>query len=1466
MFRRQFIGAITLSATALVGCAQEVGDIDRTYPNRIEKAALTGEWYMMQTVVDTNATAMSSFPGLQGDLERIEFEIEEDVLILRRTHEDVIGIDTDGINVPETSWDGGTPVAAFPISSHFDIQRQYNSSTGEQTNVISENSSDRDWQFREYVRVDWTRQQMENPFWDSFLEIQNMASVVIAPQDSTAEPTWFVERDENGQVNYIDVLNTYYIEPDWLECVLNFGLPIWGAKCGPETVKVRTSLVRITPETDRDFEARPYSETDLAQFGFFTTSRCVFDRRYECVDQSKAEFANIWNLWQDGTDESGNPIPYAQRQVRPIAYYYNDEWPIDTIGVTYEATEQWSVAFRRIVAALQNKSIDDVPRMFYGCLNTGTAEEAAEILAFADTMRNATRAQAVRDAVAASNEGYDNGACANRGVAKNLGDMRYSSLNWVNNGPWVPWGGYGPSGQDPLTGETVQGAANINGANYDWASQRTLEFVKVIAGELTAEEMGYGSYIDGYFEQLRAEAQDDVYLDLLPEESNDAQKSLLYQGALQRSAARIMANVERVDHLRQVGRDVLARPSTRAALSRPLDDYRMTGRTLSNVLAAQAGTYVEQSAMVPELVDAQNQLIEAGLSQQQALDAVSPLRMLNDRSLFMAQERFRQDLLSRNIHLATDFDPYMLGFAQSLMRYRDELIAGGMEPGPALDDEIYLEIRATILAGVIEHEIGHTVGLRHNFSGSMDAMNFHPEYWSLRERTINDDCDDAGFSTFDPYGLAAGDVAPDNCQNETVAERATRSAALLAEIQDGVVDEDTRHEGGIYEYMYSSIMDYDPKVNTHSSGLGLYDYAAVAYGYGALVEVFAEPPRRLEVITTYNESLQPSVTIAPLDDRVTDMADIDLHRTSISGVTVEETPGDIQYRRPWHRWHYSVLPMMFGDLVASVDTADTAQVRRAVSYDGLDTMAAMYDRILVRSDALTDSDVVVPYRYCEDYAEGSSIECRVFDLGADPYEAMVELQNRYETSYYTSFFRRGRRAFGLDVFGLVNGMYSRYFTRAREYYSHMIVHAGARFDWLTSDYGGGPEYLAAIEAANFVARAFTTPAPGTYVADGELGSFVHVSENEDFVFDTSTGTFSPVFNPEVNDPVYLRLGLEDGARFARGRFVEDELAEHERGYHYFLYDDILPHFWTKYAALFAMTSGDTPVIGADISSNSSAYWIPFNLVFEDDVMALFAGMLTDDFELSGRCVREENGEFVVEPIDMVQGNGYRGCVATGGQLLNANDYGDKYFDPTQITFYNNDYNMRQLIPVFGAANWDTTLDPDWFTRAGIFVSGTGEMPETQSEDHYWITYTSATGVTFAALARNDAAPDTFVAADVMLGASMIQRMNDLAVRAETLCIRDNLDTESELVETCGLDESEACLWQWLGEDSTLAADECGVDVSVADEFLGEHSEAELDLVSDYGTVNFNLESLEETARHIARTNQYFNMFDGEVSW
>ncbi|MCC7111433.1 MAG: zinc-dependent metalloprotease, partial [Deltaproteobacteria bacterium] len=108
-------------------------------------------------------------------------------------------------------------------------------------------------------------------------------------------------------------------------------------------------------------------------------------------------------------------------------------------------------------------------------------------------------------------------------------------------------------------------------------------------------------------------------------------------------------------------------------------------------------------------------------------------------------------------------------------------------------EQIVQKIREQVFIGVAAHELGHTFGLRHNFSGSADPVNFFPEFWNVTD--------------------------------------------LPAE------QEHLKAKNGMsnrFETAYSSIMDYHQRFNSDWAGIGLYDKAAIKMGYAEMAEVFDE--------------------------------------------------------------------------------------------------------------------------------------------------------------------------------------------------------------------------------------------------------------------------------------------------------------------------------------------------------------------------------------------------------------------------------------------------------------------------------------------------------------------------------------------------------------------------------------------------------------------------------------------------
>ena len=103
-------------------------------------------------------------------------------------------------------------------------------------------------------------------------------------------------------------------------------------------------------------------------------------------------------------------------------------------------------------------------------------------------------------------------------------------------------------------------------------------------------------------------------------------------------------------------------------------------------------------------------------------------------------------------------------------------------------DEMFKELRARIFRGLADHELGHTVGLRHNFAASSDALNYDDEFWTVRDKF------------------------PENSW-------------------------ETEHK--LSEHAYASVMDYGARFNSDIHGLGKYDTAAIRFGYGQLIDLIS---------------------------------------------------------------------------------------------------------------------------------------------------------------------------------------------------------------------------------------------------------------------------------------------------------------------------------------------------------------------------------------------------------------------------------------------------------------------------------------------------------------------------------------------------------------------------------------------------------------------------------------------------
>ncbi|HZO12567.1 MAG TPA: hypothetical protein VFB62_04895, partial [Polyangiaceae bacterium] len=314
---------LLVTAAVAVGCAEERPPINRVQPNALDKAFFVGD--LLQDPVDdpefwTQATIIDVGYGAPGSglftstytqgVARIKWEITEDVLLGRLTYERIENSDGKGAGPSSTD---GQVVAAYRILKHFDIRHAYNPSTGEEQNVIEENTTDRAWYEREYMRVDWSRNENTNAYdFDTLsllgiyggIEYSPLAYYVNDPTHEDA-PHFDVES------GYFDVTNKVFAAPGlidlshlgwgidkipacWLESDL-FGGSFPSGNCNPTEVTIRQSFRRVV---DTDFEPSDWDGYRFQSYGGFYVERFGYARLFGMTDQQWHRFLTRYNIWQ----------------------------------------------------------------------------------------------------------------------------------------------------------------------------------------------------------------------------------------------------------------------------------------------------------------------------------------------------------------------------------------------------------------------------------------------------------------------------------------------------------------------------------------------------------------------------------------------------------------------------------------------------------------------------------------------------------------------------------------------------------------------------------------------------------------------------------------------------------------------------------------------------------------------------------------------------------------------------------------------------------------------------------------------------------------------------------------------------------------------------------------------------------------------------------------------------------------
>lgn len=823
---------LALGAASLTACNEVQPPVVRVQPGAIEVSAFDGEWYTQQTVIDSPYSAGFTFVGEQGSLDRIRWEIGENFLIARRTYEFIGGAETNGIGGAAT--EQGAVVASYPILSHFDIRREYNPVTGEEQNVIVENATDRPWYQRRFIRVDWSRNLANQTDLFAIARfVDGMTATPVAWVDnnpnSPLAPRF--EQNDSGETYYIDVVNRMLVEPSGIDipgygripsCFLYYEDHL---DCAAAEISVRNSFLRI--DESRDYQPNNYTGDRMERFGYFVTARTGYDDHYGVIEDVRYRYANRHNLWQqshrrtptgelvrcvddagcdtaagsscdldwarahheldgDGHLSGACTIPYRERAVRPIVYYTSSNFPEDLRPDVDHFAAEWNSAFVDTVGSLRQLE----------CERAGAENCDAE--------RTREDAQQMFVVCRSPVQRGDNALCGEPGTVANPGDLRYSLIGWVSDAHLSSPLGYGPSSADPITGEIIMGNAFVYGAALETLESQARDIIALLNGAVTETGISNGQPQRDWVASMEAGRANHAF-PVTPADLAGIDASMDFSWARPSASERARRTL----------------PSTAAELETELVTARrrlVDRGALSTTPTGHARLAQLRGSDIERMMVNDDMVMAAGLDPRtttgtaisgDTLTAASPLAGLSlDR--LRAVRTIRNEMRSTHCVLDADFaDEGLLGLAREIARAaRSESrsidfygVSYPLRREDQAPNEIDWELvrnalRHPIFDAVTAHEVGHTIGLRHNFSGSYDALNYQPRYWEIR-----DDGNMAG-RAWDP-------------PSET--ERNLR----------------------ITEYQYSTVMDYGVNfVVTDSNGIGHYDRAAIKMGYGDLAEVF----------------------------------------------------------------------------------------------------------------------------------------------------------------------------------------------------------------------------------------------------------------------------------------------------------------------------------------------------------------------------------------------------------------------------------------------------------------------------------------------------------------------------------------------------------------------------------------------------------------------------------------------------
>lgn len=1210
--RGAFVTLVSSVLGSSAGCAEERDPINRVQAGVVPKAFFLGanledykddpEFRTKAFNIDAamNTEGHEAAVGLASAVDRVRWEVTENFLLARRSYQETPDVDKRGLPRKEVSpgvyefptGPSGTIIAAYPITAHFDIRRGYNPATGEEQNTIEENASDRPWQKREYMRVDWSKNTAKSTSGDTSWVFGDAVAANAVDYSASNEADSADRPHFEVSEGYFDITNKYTVTPEgssmWglPECVIQgFMNGTTSFDCSAAEVKVRHSFVKLTGKEDFEPFEESFAQRDIVgnwgnagnsfnrEYGGPPIS--AWDPQYGFTDAKTKTFYSIHNLWvkshldvacSDNADGDKNgtadacedapavsngsqcdihigkcTIPVRDRQVKTIGYWLNPEAPIELAdevsadgktvvrqGVYEELTDTWNqlikvaIATRREVECRRTKDGDRATchEEFF----EGTGPASKQMVKFGgwgiDTPKEVPVDKGDQAFATCHNpvRAYDAKFCGTPGEVIRLGDVRKNYAIYWPYASRAPYGGVATIGGDPLTGEMVGATATtmMRSATAGAAQQR--DIIQLAMGDLKIEDLIQGVQASKYAEQLKNGK-------IMGEESAAVKTRA--------DIARLVQNVDLPSIQAAIGENpaqLAAMPHEQLQMKKALVQANRSPSTASiasdNIRLLSIASRLDGTGYQADLgtkgllnLTAQSQNKSSSVYQ-----AISAMAAKDPSAIQQILTQYQASLGNKAVCFSDSTNESVSGsiYLASLAPYFKKVFAGVSDPVER-GTKIYNALLRESTKGIAFHEIGHSIGLRHNFASSWDSQNYAPQYWQLR---TND-----GKST-----EACTEANADNCMGPRYKDAVT----------DDEAGRGSEPRPGIEYFANTSTMEYQIERGGETVGAGTYDLHAMKTLYGRTLETFdsaqvAPADQDAFKTKTLSQGISSDLIWKP------EARGFGLHYTETARRAkvfdfkrdCRDATEEEKETAKWRIVHGKVCSqspknhLAYQDMITAPLSVKIGKQSFPVGGDGVRVSGV---------DETGKPLVRWQYRYGEDYSSGGYLHAKMFDSGADVYEITKNVINRYENQYPWAYFRRQNKEYA--YWSLAYSVASSTFSRIRGYHWSTTTDIGrANAADLTDDNAELPSVLASAEMFNFLQRVVLTPEPGKYGAGAASASRAALRGGALPILDVMED-----YEVTATNPVAGEFGIVDG-RFIQVDFDNTRGGSWDYGYY-----------------------------------------------------------------------------------------------------------------------------------------------------------------------------------------------------------------------------------------------------------------------------------------------------------------------------